>query len=228
MVTRRRTFGSLVVALLATAGCSSLATPEPTVYDEAGMPRWAGVTVTADPPVADRDIDLAIVLLPEEERLRSTTIPAGTVVRWEEGLSSGPIRVLAFDDTCAIDVDLPPERNTDVVLLLTEAGCSFRVVGPDESQPPLVNSGTIMADVTVKPWDGLLVEVVSLDDPRQPVPSPVPPDEGGLAIINPLYLGRYDVVLRRGDDVLETQRVTILDRGEPGHLLSLEFDGVPD
>lgn len=227
MVIRRRTIGSLVVALLV-AGCSSLATPEPTVYDEAGMPLWAGVTVTADPPVADRDIDLAIVLLPEEERLRTTTIPAGTVVRWEEGLSSGPIRVLAFDDTCAIDVDLPPERNTDVVLLLTEAGCSFRVVGPDESQPPLVNSGTIMADVTVKPWDGLLVEVVSLDDPRQPVPSPVPPDEGGLAIINPLYLGRYDVVLRRGDDVLETQRVTILDRGEPGHLLSLEFDGVPD
>ncbi len=115
-----------------------------------------------------------------------------------------------------------------MVLTLTEDGCSFRVVGPDELRPPMSNSGTITADVTVKPWDGLLVEVISLGEPRQPVPQPVPPDEGGLAIIEPLYPGRYDVVLRRGDDVLETQRVTILDRGPAGHLLSLEFDGVPD
>jgi hypothetical protein len=227
MVTRRRTIGSIVVALLVAGGCSVVASPEPMVISES-MPLWAGITVTADPPVADRDIDLAIMILPEEERLRTTTIPAGTIVRWEEGLSSGPIRVLALDDTCTIDVDLPPERNTEVVLELTDDGCSFRVVGPDESRPPMSNSGTITADVTVKPWDGLLVEVISLGEPRQPVPQPVPPDEGGLAIIEPLYPGRYDVVLRRGDDVLETQRVTILDRGPAGHLLSLEFDGVPD
>lgn len=227
MVTRRRGIGSLVVALLV-VGCASNATPVPTLYDEVGMPLWAGVTITADPPVAERDLDLAIVLLPEEERLRTTTIPAGTVVRWEEGLSSGPIRVLALGDTCAIEIDLPPERSTDVVLIQTGDGCSFRVVGPDESPLPLGDSGSIMANVTVKPWDGLLVEVISLDDPRQPVPQPVPPDEGGLAIIQPLYPGRYDVVLRRGDDVLETQRITILDRGPAGHLLPLEFDGVPD
>ena len=227
MVTRRRGIGSFVVAALVAGGCSVIGTPEPTVITES-MPLWAGITVTADPPVADRDIDIAIVLLPEEERLRTTTIPAGTVVRWEEGLSSGPIRVLALDDTCAIDVELPPERSTDVVLMLTEDGCSFRVVGPDESLPSMSNSGSINADVTLKPWDGLLVEVISLGEPRQPVPPPVPPDEGGLAIIGPLYPGRYDVVLRRGDEVLETQRVTILDRGPAGHLLSLEFDGVPD
>jgi hypothetical protein len=227
MVTRRRGIGSIVVALLVVGGCSVMGPPEPTVIGES-MPLWAGIVVTADPPVADRDIDLAIMLLPEEERLRTTTIPAGTVVRWDEGLSSGPIRVLALGDACAIDVDLPPERGTEVVLTLTEEGCSFRVVAPDESRPPTSNSGSIMADVTVKPWNGLLVEVVSLGEPRQPVPQPVPPDEGGLAIIGPLYPGPYDVVLRRGDDVLETQRVTILDRGEAGHLLSLELDGVPD
>jgi hypothetical protein len=227
MVTRRQDIGSFVVAVLVAGGCSVMGTTEPTVISES-MPLWAGITVTADPPVADRDIDLAIVLLPEEERLRTTTIPAGTVVRWSEGLSSGPIRVLALDDTCAIDVELPPERSTDVVLMLTADGCSFRVVGPDESLPPSNDSGEIMANVTVKPWDGLLVEAISLEEPRQPVPQPVPPDEGGLAIISPLYLGRYDVVLRRGDEVLETQRVTILDRGPAGHLLSLEFDGVPD
>ncbi len=87
-----------------------MGSPEPTVHDEVACRSLASVMVTADPPVADRDIDLAIMLLPEEERLRTTTIPAGTVVRWEEGLSSGPIRVLALDDTCALDVDLPPER----------------------------------------------------------------------------------------------------------------------
>jgi hypothetical protein len=228
MVIRRRAIGSIVVALLVAGGCSVVGSPEPTVYDEVGMPRWAGITVTADPPVADRDIDLAIVILPEEERLRTTTIPSGTVVRWEEGLSSGPIQVLALDDACNIVVDLPPERSTDVVLTLTSDGCSFRVVGPDGSRPPTSNSGTITADVTVKPWAGLLVEAVSLDTPRQPVPGPVPPDEGGLAIVEPLYPGRYDVSLRRGDVILETQRVTILDRGEAGHLVRLAFDGVPD
>jgi hypothetical protein len=227
MVIRGRTIGSLVVALLVLGGCSVVGSPEPTVIGES-MPQWAGIVVTADPPVAERDIDLAIMTLPEEERLRTTTIPTGTIVRWGEGLSSGPYRVLALADTCAIDVSLPPERETEVVLTLIDDDCWFRVVGPDESRPPTSNSGSIMADVTVKPWDGLLVEAVSLGEPRQPVPQPVPPDEGGLAIIGPLYPGRYDVVLRRGDDVLETQRVTILDRGEAGHLLSLEFDGVPD
>lgn len=218
MVTCRRVIGSVLVALLVVGACS------PTE----SMPQWAGIVVTADPPVAERDIDLAILTLPEEERLRTTTVPAGTIVRWEEGLSSGPYRVIGPSEECNLDVDLAPERSTDVVLTLTEGGCSFRVVGPDESRAPTSNSGMITADVTVKPWDGLLVEAVSLGEPRQPVPQPVPPDEGGLAIIGPLYPGRYDVVLRRGDEVLETQRVTILDRGPAGHLLSLEFDGVPD
>jgi hypothetical protein len=34
--------------------------------------------------------------------------------------------------------------------------------------------------------------------------------------------------LRRGDAILETQRVTILDRGQAGHLVTLDFDGIPD
>ena len=84
-----------------------------------------------------------------------------------------------------------------------------------------------MATVTLQPWEGLGVEAVSLEEPRQPVPDPVPPDEGGLAIVEPLYPGRYDIRLRRGDAILETQRVTILDQ-EVGHLLTLTFDGVPD
>jgi hypothetical protein len=228
MVTRGRGIGSLVVALLIVGGCAALSSPEPTLHDDADMPSWASIVVTADPRVAERDVDLAIVMLPEAQRLRSTTIPAGTVIRWDEGLSEGPYRVVGPEAACSIDLDLPPERATEVVLTLTADDCFFRVAGPEESRPPAGSSGTIMADVTVKPWDGLLVEVVSLDEPRQPVPPPVPPDEGGLAIIDPLYPGRYDVVLRRGDQVLETQRVTILDRGDPGPLVSLEFDGLPD
>jgi hypothetical protein len=226
MVTRHRAIGSIAIALLVAGGCSVVGPPSPTAW-EIDLPQFASITVTADPPVADRDIDLAIVILPEEERLRTTIIQSGTVVRWEEGLSTGPIRVLALDDACAIDVDLPPERRTDVVLTLTTDGCSFRLVGPDDSRPPTTNSGTIMAYVTIKPWAGLLVEAISLDEPRQPVPLPVPPDEGGLASLQ-LYVGRYDVVLRRGDEVLETQHVTILDRGEAGDIVTLEFDGVPD
>jgi hypothetical protein len=217
----------IVAMLLVVNGCSLLGAPEPTVFDEAGMPRPAGIVITADPPVVDRPVELAILTIPEEERLRGTIIPAGTIVRWEQGLSAGPYRVVGPGQACSMDVDLPPERDTDVILSVLDDGCSFRVVEPGAAGPPRPNSGSVLAAVALQPWDGLSVEAVSLDEPRQPVPDPVPPDEGGLAIVEPLYPGRYDIRLRRGDAILETQRITILDRGQPGHLVTLDFDGLP-
>jgi hypothetical protein len=188
------------------------------------MPLWAGIGIIAEPAVADRPIELAILTLPDAVTLRRTTIPPGTVVRWEEGLSADPYRLVALGGACSLDLDLPPEQHTDVILRLDVVPCRFDVLQGDI----VVASGSVAATVTLQPWDGLLVEAVSLDEPRQPVPEAVAPDEGGLAQLSPLYLGRYEIRLRRGDTVLETQEIAIEDRGEAGHLVSLRLDGVED
>ena len=216
-------------ATLILAGCGPLGIAEPTatLYDEAGMPRWASVIVTGEPPVAERDLDLELLTLPDEARLRTIDIPAGTVIRWNEGVSEGAYRVVGPDRACQLDVDLPPERSTDLILSVTDDGCSLRVAGPDE-MPPTVASGSVVVTVTARPWAGLFVDAISLDEPHQPVPDPVPPDEGGLAIVDPLYVGRYEIRLRRGDEVLETQTIEIKDRGAPGHMVQIDFDGLQD
>ncbi len=216
-------------ATLVLAGCGPLgiAGPTPTIYDEAGMPLWASVTVTGEPPVAQRDLDLALLTLPDAAPLRTIIIPAGTVIRWDEGLSEGAYRLVGPERACQLDVELPPEQSTAVILAVTDSGCSLRVAGPDET-PATVASGSVSVTVTARPWAGLFVDAISLDEPRQPVPEPVPPDEGGLAIVDPLYVGRYDIRLRRGDEVLETRTIAIEDHGAPGHLVQLDLDGVPD
>jgi hypothetical protein len=224
-VSGRRAVGLCVVAVAVAVGaCSVIGSPTPTLHDEEGMPLWASVSVIAEPAVADRPIELAILTLPDAMTLRRTTIPPGTVVRWEEGLSADLYRLVALGGACALDLELPPEQDTDVILRLDVDPCRFDVLQGDI----VVASGSVAATVTLRPWDGLLVEAVPLDEPRQPVPGPVAPDEGGLAQLSPLYLGRYEIRLRRGDTVLETQEIAIEDRGEAGHLVSLRLDGVED
>jgi hypothetical protein len=226
---RRRAPILVAAVTLVVTGCGPLgmAWPTPTIYDEAGMPRWASVVVTGDPAVAGRDLDLALLTLPEAVELRTTAIPAGTVIRWEEGVSEGAFRIIGPDGACRLDVDLPPEQATAVILSVTDEGCSLRVAGPDE-QPSIAASGFVSVTVAVRPWAGLVVDAVALDEPREPVPDPVPPDEGGLAIVGPLYVGRYEIRLRRGDEILETRTITIVDRGARGQLVQLELDGIQD
>jgi hypothetical protein len=211
------------VLVASLTGCSSFAFATPTLHED--MPQWASIQITADPPVTDRPVELQLLTLPEGELLRDTTIPPGTVIRWSEGVSADPYRLVALGGGCELDVTLPPERQTHVVLHLEPEPCEFEVLA---DAPPETPSGSIAATVTVRPWEGLLIEAISLDEPRQPVPAPVPPDEGGLAQLGPLYLGRYEIRLRRGDEVLESQLVTIADRGPAGDMVTLTLDGRPD
>ena len=225
-VSGRQVVGLGVVTVVAVfvGACSVIGSPTPTLHDEEGMPVWASLSVIAEPAVANRPIELAILTIPDAMTLRRTTIPTGTVVRWQEGLSADLYRLVALGGACALDLELPPEQDTDVLLRLDVDPCRFDVLQGDI----VVASGSVAATVTLQPWDGLLVEAVSLEEPRQPVPEPVPPDEGGLAQLSPLYLGRYEIRLRRGDTVLETREIAIEDRGEAGHLVSMVLDGVED
>jgi hypothetical protein len=211
------------VLVASVAACSSSVFATPTLHED--MPLWASVEVTADPPVAERPVELQLLTLPEGEPLRHTTIPPGTVVRWSEGLSADPYRLVALGGRCQLDVTLPPERQTHVVLHLEPDPCEFEVLA---DAPPETPSGSVAATVTVRPWEGLLVEAISLDDPREPVPEPAPPDEGGLAQLGPLYPGHYEIRLRRGAEVLETQLVTIADSGPAGDTVTLTLDGRSD
>lgn len=227
MQPRSRNGTLVLVALLAsaTAACSLTGVLEPTPeIAEEHMPSFASVDVIGDPEVAPVDTELELWILPEDILLRSTTIPAGTVIRWSEGLSEGRIRLVATGEaSCARELDLPPETSTHTVLRHDGSSCSIDVV---DAAPPDVGT-TLAAEVTVQPWEGLLVEAVSLDTPAQPVPEPTPPDEGGLAQLPWLYPGRYEIRLRRGDAVLETQAIEVLDGGPPGGI-RLVLDGIPD
>lgn len=214
----------LVAFVLLPAACSSavLDPSDEVLHDESGGPRWASIVVVGDPPVAPRGLDLALIYLPERQRLRSTHVPAGTVVRWEEGVSANPYRLEG--PGCSLDVTLPPERATTVVLTVTDVGCSFRL---DDSAAPKSVGGHLMAHVTLRPWAGLRIRAISLDTPAQPVPEAVPPDEGGLAQLGPLLPGRYAIELLRGEAVVERKEIVIEDRRPAGHLLEITLDGVP-
>jgi len=215
--------GSLV-AIVAGACATGPFAPSPTLFPEENMPSFASVDVTGDPAVASVDTALELWILPEDIRLRTTTIPAGTVIRWSEGVSEGRIRLVATGEaSCAQELDLPPEQATHTVLHHDGAACSFVVV--DDAPPD--DGASLAAQITVRPWDGLVIEAVSLDTPAQPVPDPTPPDEGGLAQLPWLYPGRYEIRLRRGDAVLESQTIDVAAGGSPAGL-QLVFDGVPD
>lgn len=211
--------------LVAACGSSSITIIDegPAIAEE-HLPLHASFDLRGDPPVAIDDLHLEVVVLPEEISLRSIDITAGTTVRWHELLSEGPIRLVSTTPPCTWELALPPEENTPIVFHHEADPCWFEISDPVESG----EAGFLSAAVTVQPWDGLLVEAFSLDTPLQPVPIAVPPDEGGLAQLGPLWPGRYDIVLRRGERVLERRTIDVHPTGPQDSTIVITLDGVPD
>ncbi len=228
---RRRRPGPVVVALsliaVAVAGCADLLwIPQEEPIAEEDMPMWAGIEVVGDPEVAERPIQLELRTIPELERIRSIDFEPGTTVRWQEGVGEGPFRLAAFDGACHLDVDLPPEQVVRYVLRVEADACSFAPAGPGAI--PLPEGAWLAVTVTAQPWAGLLVEVVSLDTPTNPVPPLTPPDEGGLAQLSPVYPGTYEVRLLRDGVVLESMPLTVGPVEPATSSIQLTMDGVPD
>ena len=188
------------------------------------LPMSASFRVRGDPAIAQTNLRLGVIVLPDELRLRSIDLPSGTVIRWSEGLSEGRIRLTSADPACELEVDLPPEADVPILFRHDAMSCSFERSDPFDSG----EAASLAATVTVQPWNELIVEVVSLDTPAEPVPEGVPPDEGGLAQLSPLYPGRYEIRLRRLDRILERQTIEVAPTGPQDSLISLTLDGIPD
>jgi hypothetical protein len=194
---------------------------------EEHMPAYAGLWLAADPTVAAQRITVSLQDPDNPGWSEDASFERGTIVRTSFGVSAGTYRIVAADPGCALDLTLGPERESDLVIHVPGDGtCSFEVVREHGADVSHVAAGSLDARVTAA-GDGLLVELRSLDTPKNPVPDPVPPDEGRLAIVEPVWPGRYEVRLVRGDEVLETQRI-VVDETASGDLVELVLDGRPD
>ena len=214
---------SLVAMVVGCQAAGFPVPPEPPIPEE-HMPMYASFGLRGDPAVAGSNLRLGVTILPDEIRLRSIDLPAGTVIRWSEGLSEGRIRLVSADPACELEVDLPPEQDVPILFRHDATTCSFEVSDPIDTG----EAGHLSATVTAQPWNELIVEAISLDTPRQPVPDGVPPDEGGLAQLSPLYPGRYEIRLRHFDEILERQVIDVAPTGPQDSLIQLTLDGVPD
>ena len=219
--------GAWLAALLL-AGCELLLPQPPPTVPPAGeehQPRWAGLWLTADPAIAEAPLKVEL-LDPDEPRFRrEERFAEGVRVLAEFPVSAGRYRLVAQDGACSTDVDLAPERHTDMLMELTEdAGCSFAVVRVHGDE--FVHPSTGWVDVTVRPpGDGLVVEIRSLDEPENPAPPAATPDEGGVARFDGLIPGRYEVTLVRDGARVEVVEVVVEQREPAGHLVEVRLGG---
>jgi hypothetical protein len=217
----------LVLVLITAAGCRSIEVDVPggpATIPEEHMPRWASFVLRGEPDVAANDLHLEIASAEDGVAFNAIDIPTGTVIRWNEVVGEGRFRLRSREPACTLDLRLPPEQSTPIVFHHEPGACAFAVADPVD----VVESGHLSATVTIQPWSDFLVEAVSLDEPRQPVPEPVPPDEGGLAQLFPLWPGRYEIRLRRGDEILERHVLDVAPTGPQDSSFELTLDGIQD
>ena len=116
---------------------------------------------------------------------------------------------------CAFHVTLKSGVETDVVFSQAEDDCSLASTG----EHPPGEMGHSLAAVSVTLLDGnatsdTTIAVESLDDPPNPVPSPIAGDENGdLIFPDGLVPGSYRFVARAGDETIGERVVTV--RPEP-------------
>jgi len=216
----------VLATLLAGCGGASLDAllPVPTETAHENMPLYAAMWITTDPVVTRQDLRIEMADGADGATYRTIDLPAGTLVQLNEVVGSGSHRVTWLGGDCTTLIDLPPERTTGVVLDL-DAGCEAAIGPADLAEIP--RAGYVAATVTVQPWPAFLVRAIALDDPPPPLPDPVPPDEGGLAQLMPLWAGRYEIQLVREGVVLERKVIEISGDDRAG-AVELTFDGIPD
>ncbi len=225
----RPPFGRAAVALVLlslVAGCA-LAGQGSTSQPEEHMSAFASIWLTGEPAVADRTLEVELRDQDDAAFTQVETFEPGVIVRTSFGVSAGPYRLVGQDGSCGLDLVLGPELESDVVFRIdATGGCAFERIrehGPELSHE---SSGTLVATIAAEHGGQLLVEVRSLDTPANPIPDAVPPDEGDLAIIQPLWPGRYEVRLLRDGTPIETRELTITSKPS-GDRVEITLDGQP-
>jgi hypothetical protein len=196
-------------------------------------PEAAGVLVMGDPATSPDAFDVELVDVATSFDERQGVAP-GTRIIAEFSVGSGEYQLRAADGACSLELALQPGRHTDVIAHHdVDGSCTLEIVGDH----PLADgshdeSGTLDARVTARPDGVLLVEVWSLDDPANPVPAAVAPDERGIATVFSLLPGRYVANLLRNDVVIDSEPFTVrpaaADGTSGGDLVALVLDGFPD
>jgi hypothetical protein len=217
---------------LTVAGCGPILpaapSPAPTANGEEHLPAAASIWLTGEPQVAVHGfaVDLRS---PDAPGFRQTeAFSDGTIIRAVFSVAAGSYLVRTIDDRCTIALTLAPLRESDVVIRTAPDGsCVFALAREHDAGIEHVASGTLDVHVLAPPGGHLEVLVRSTDTPANPDPHAVPPDEGHLAIVGPIWPGSYDVILTRDGVVLEETTITIRDVGPAGDLVELWLDGIP-
>lgn len=120
------------LGLVLVAGCG-LFVPSPPNGTES-MPAPAGMVVTGEPEVAERQLELTLLRPDQPDFRRDITVAAGNVILADFGVSAGTYRLVGPGQACGLDVALAPETNTLVLLHHGSGGpCSFEVIEVDTS-----------------------------------------------------------------------------------------------
>jgi hypothetical protein len=98
------------------------------VEGEEHMPAFASIWLTSDPLAPDIPVRLDMPDPGDAAIHRSHVFPAGVDLRATFPVSTGAYRLIGLDGRCGIDLELLPDRESDVVLRLGDDGsCSFTV-----------------------------------------------------------------------------------------------------
>ena len=209
--------------------------PVPTATDDVVhvTPAAAGVVVTGEPATSADAFDVELVDLASSFDERQA-IAAGTRIVAEFFVGAGRYQLRADDGACTLDLELESGRHTDVVAHhVADGSCTLEILRDHPSDDGShEEGGTLEARVTARPDGILLVQVGSLDDPANPVPGAVTPDERGVATVFSLLPGRYVANLLRNDVVIDSETFTVrpaaADGTPGGDLVELILDGLPD
>ncbi len=191
MTTRR--LAVLLLTAVVIAACA------PPLYED--PPAAGSVFVTADPVPGRKPLEL-VVLDGQGDSVGRFSFAQGERIIAQFLSLPGAYRV-AVDGQCELAVRLESGVETDVVLHQLPGGCVLEAGGTH----PVGGAGHVLAPATVTLANGNAPEltrivVESLDDPPNPVPSPLPRDEGGGAYFPELVPGEYRFLAVAGDVLL--------------------------
>lgn len=142
--------GLVAAACVTGAGTPAQAsgpTPEPTPWEH--LPPFASVRLTAEPASPNTDVRIEVSDPGDPDFRRAHTFAAGRPPRGSIPVSAGRYRLAGPGGACALDPDLQPEHETDVILHLPDGQpCFFTVAAVHGSE---IDHG--LPDELVATWE---------------------------------------------------------------------------
>ena len=118
-----------VAVVFAVAACGPISrSATATANGQERMPSPASIWITSEPAVPDKPVMVELTSPQDPTFHRTHTFQPDQILRGSIPVSSGHYRLVGLNGTCAFDVFLGPDRETDVVIgLEVDGGCDFTV-----------------------------------------------------------------------------------------------------